>query len=97
MSGRKSKNKGYRGEKEFADITGGKRVPLSGAVEGYSNDVLLGDYRVEVKRRKDGFKQLYSWLEDDDKPDMLAVRADRKGWLMVVPLDLFLKILSSSK
>jgi len=39
MSGRKSKQKGNRREREFAKLIGGTRVPLSGAVDGYANDV----------------------------------------------------------
>jgi hypothetical protein len=47
------------------------RVPLSGAAGGqWSGDIrvpLLGrDYRVEVKARGDGFRQLYNWLAGSD-------------------------------
>lgn len=37
--------------------------------------------RGEVKRRKDGFRQLYGWLANND---FLAVRADRREWLVVL-------------
>ena len=87
--GRRSKRKGYRGEREFADLVGGQRVPLSGAAEGFENDVILDGIRFEVKRRKDGFKTLYGWLKNTDA---LAIRADYKEWLVVLPVDLFLKI-----
>ena len=86
---RRSKRKGYRGEREFADLVGGQRVPLSGAAEGFENDVILDGIRFEVKRRKDGFKTLYGWLKNTDA---LAIRADYKEWLVVLPVDLFLKI-----
>ncbi len=95
--GKRSKRKGYTGEREFADLTGGKRVPLSGAADGFKNDVIVDGLKFEVKRRKDGFKTLYNWLEDDAEPDALAIRADYKGWLIVLPVDLFLKLLRGNK
>ncbi|MED5042506.1 hypothetical protein P9848_11160 [Geobacillus stearothermophilus] len=89
MSGRKSKRKGYEGEREFVSlIPGSKRVPLSGSIGGeHSNDVILPNgWRVEVKRRKSGMKQLYDWLEQSN-PDMVAFRADRKEWIICMTLD----------
>lgn len=94
MSGRKSRNKGQRREREFAALVGGKRVPLSGAQEGYENDVEGLEMKWEVKARKDGFKQIYKWIEDErEKPDALALKADRKDWLVVMKLDKFLEII----
>lgn len=83
------KRKGAKGELEFSKLIGGKKTPLSGALGGD----LRGDVRGlgliwEVKRREDGFKQLYGWLENRDA---LALRADRKKWLVVLPLDKFLE------
>lgn len=89
MSGRKSKRKGYAGERELVSlIPGAKRVPLSGSIGGeHSNDVILPNgWRVEVKRRKSGMKQLYDWLEQSN-PDMVAFRADRKEWIICMTLD----------
>ncbi|PUF85775.1 MULTISPECIES: hypothetical protein [unclassified Geobacillus] len=89
MSGRKSKRKGYNGERELVSlIPGAKRVPLSGSMGGeYGNDVILPNgWRVEVKRRKSGMKQLYDWLEQSN-PDMVAFRADRKEWIICMTLD----------
>jgi hypothetical protein len=65
-----------------------ERVPLSGATGGrYSGDIsitLLGiDRVVEVKVRKNGFRELYRWLE---KRDFLIVRADRHFPLVILPL-----------
>ncbi len=54
-------------------------------------DPMLG--KGEVKRRKDGFKQLYTWLEGKD---YLALRADRRKWLVVVELDKLLTLLNGS-
>ena len=96
--GRASRNKGLRGEREFAELVGGRRVPLSGAQLGFENDVLVptpaGELRAEVKRRKGGFSMLYGWLEDDrERPDMVAFRADRKGWLVCMPAKTFLRLI----
>jgi hypothetical protein len=95
MSGRASKRKGSGGEREFADLTSGKRVPLSGALGGeYTNDVVLPNgWRVEVKRRKEMEKTLYSWILDErEKPDAVAFRADRKPWVVCMTLEKFLEL-----
>lgn len=96
--GRASRDKGMRGEREFAELVGGKRIPLSGAQKGFENDVLIdtpaGELRAEVKRRKGGFSTLYGWLEDErEQPDLVAFRADRKGWLVAMQLETFLKLI----
>ena len=96
--GKASREKGLRGEREFAELVGGRRVPLSGAQRGYENDVEIptptGTLRAEVKRRKGGFTTLYSWLEDErERPDVVAVRADRKGWLVCMSAETFLKLI----
>ena len=83
--GKASRDKGARAEREIAKLLGGERVPLSGAAGGsYTGDVIaphLG--RGEVKIRARGFKQLYGWLDGND---FLAIRADRKDWLVIMPL-----------
>ncbi|ARC32121.1 MULTISPECIES: hypothetical protein [Bacillus cereus group] len=91
--GKSQRDKGMRREREFASLIGGARVPLSGAIDGYSNDVKGLGLEWEVKARKEGFKTLYNWLEDErEQPDALAIKADRKPWLVVMPLDTFLKM-----
>jgi hypothetical protein len=95
MSGRRSRKKGTRIEREIVRALQGMgfaavRVPLSGAVGGrFSGDVvlpLLGrDLCVEVKARADGFRELYSWLASRD---VLIVKADRQPPLVVVRLAL---------
>lgn len=88
--GKSQRDKGARAEREFAKLTDGKRVPLSGAVEGYSNDVIAYGMEWEVKRRKSGFKQLYDWIEDTrENPDAVAIRTDNKQWLVCMTLDKF--------
>lgn len=67
-------------------------MPLSGSAGGtFAGDVIVpGLGKGEVKRRKGGFKQLYDWLEGRD---FLAIRADYKDWLIVVPLAKALELL----
>ena len=89
--GRSERRKGVDAEREFAKLIGGERVPLSGAAGGrYAGDVVGLGLKWECKRRKDGFKQLYSWLEGKDA---LALRADRRPWLVVMPLDRLLELI----
>lgn len=98
MMGRMQKRKGSRREREFAALIGGQRVPLSGAAkhagEAHTGDVVggVGDLRWEVKARRDGFKTIYKWLEEE-AVDALALKADRRGWLVVLPAELFKKLM----
>ena len=88
MSGGKaSRDKGLGGEREFCKLYGGERMPLSGAQGGsFTGDVVNVPYigRGEIKRRARGFKTLYGWLADND---FLAMRADRKPWLVCLKMD----------
>jgi hypothetical protein len=90
MGGRASKQKGSRFELSLAKAIGGRKVPLSGAAAGWKGDVIGPDgLRYECKVRKDGFKQIYSWLEDNDR---LVIKADRKDPLVVMRLPDYIKI-----
>lgn len=84
--GRANRRKGQRVERNFAKLTGGTRVPLSGALRGeLSNDVALPNgLKVEVKARKDGWRELYRWVLDEvEKPDAVVLKADNRPWLVV--------------
>ena len=73
-----------------------ERVPVSGSSRGFKGDIWMRIegtvYKGEVKRRKDEFKKIYKWLEGKD---MLFIRDDYKGWLVVLTLDSFLNIVVS--
>jgi hypothetical protein len=98
MSGSKSRRKGQRREREFAKLIEGRRIPLSGAQEGFENDVQGLGLNWEVKARKNGFQTLYKWLEDErEKPDALALKADRKDWLVVMKLDKFIELMGGKE
>ncbi|MBA4495122.1 hypothetical protein ACFO25_10025 [Paenactinomyces guangxiensis] len=94
--GRSQKMKGTRREREFAKLINGKRVPLSGSAkhagEEHTGDVEGLGLKWEVKARKDGFKQLYKWL-DEEVVDGLAIKADKKDWLVVLPVQTLLSLL----
>lgn len=72
-----------------------ERIPLSGAAGGsFSGDIVAmlpitlplpegHDMTLELKKRANGFKQIYSWLEGNDA---LVIGADRKEPLIVLPL-----------
>lgn len=82
-TGRRSNRKGKRLERELAAIVHGERVPLSGELENYPNDVIAGGgWRLESKGRGEGLALLYRWLEG---ADVLAVN-DGAGWLYVARL-----------
>jgi len=98
MGGKKSKQKGNRREREFAKLIEGRRIPLSGAQTGFENDVQGLGLKWEVKARKDGFKTIYDWILDErEKPDALAIKVDRKPWLVVMELNKFLELVGDEK
>ena len=91
MSGRKSRNKGARAEREIvarhrALGIHAERVPLSGACGGsFAGDVIIpGIGTVEVKCRAGGagFKTIEGWLGDNAA---LFLRRDRQSPLIVLP------------
>ena len=99
MSGRRSRRKGTRTERRIVDLLKAsgimaERVPLSGVVGGrFAGDIVLPligrDLCVEVKSRAEGFRELYSWL---DERDVLIVKADRREPLVVVRMSLAVEI-----
>lgn len=81
--GKSQRDKGARAEREIAKILDGERIPLSGAMGSYKGDITapyLGTG--EVKVRGNGFKKIYEWLGEND---FLAIKADRKKWLVCIP------------
>jgi hypothetical protein len=93
-----SKAKGSRIEREIvkrhleADVPA-KKIPLSGAVEGFKGDVMIdGRFRGEVKARKtgSGFKTLEGWLGDND---LLFLRRDRAKPIVVMEWETYIKLM----
>lgn len=92
MTGARSRSKGLRREREAAALLGGERVPLSGSAGGsFTGDLLLPNgWKVECKARADGWRTLYAQL---DGVDVLALKADRRPWLAVLPLATLVQLL----
>lgn len=100
--GKKSKDKGYRGERYFVDMlnkgnVSAKRVPLSGALKELPGDVIIdwmnerADF--EAKWRANGFREIYKWL----KPRKgLFIKADRQEGLVVLRISDFIQLLSTA-
>lgn len=99
--GKSAKRKGYSGEREVVQLLEkfgieAERVPLSGSLKGkLSGDVdctIKGESKkIEVKRRKDGFKELYKFIEQDDS-DYIFMRADRKDWIVAMTFGEWLEL-----
>ena len=97
--GRKSRDKGQRTERiitnSFQDFgLAAERIPLSGAAGGkFKGDISVPiggiDRRLEVKTRKDGFKQIYGWLPGNFG---LVLKADRKQPLVVLTIEEFITL-----
>ncbi len=100
--GKKSKDKGYRGERYFVDNLNkngiiATRVPLSGALKELPGDVMLewlGAKRdFECKWRAIGFKEIYKWI----KPRRgLFIKADRQEGLVVLRISDFTELLTAA-
>lgn len=96
MGGRKSKQKGNRVERKMVArlIEIGlvaKRVPLSGAAEGWKGDIDIqlssGSVRAEVKGRKTcGWKTIKTWLGGNQ---LLFLVEDHCDPLVVMPWSMF--------
>jgi hypothetical protein len=90
-----SKAKGNRGEYELRDLflargIPARRVPLSGSAPDLPGDLIVNeDQTWEVKRRGQGFKRVYSWLQDSYA---VAFRADRSEWCVCLRLDDYLDL-----
>ena len=84
-----SRDKGARAELEVARLLGATKVSR---MYQPGPDLQMPDGRwVEVKRRKKAWSRLYDWLSDDAQ--ILALRADREPWLVVMTLGTFLDIM----
>ena len=99
MSGKRSRSKGLRNEREIVNLlkmegVPAKRVPLSGGQEGYPGDIIIEgkdrDYIAEAKCRKDGFKQIYDWIAEND---FLFIKQDRADQLVVMDINLLIRLL----
>lgn len=99
--GKRAKRKGYTGENEIVKLLQkydieAERVPLSGALKGKLggdiNCIIKGQgKKIESKRRKDGFKELYKFIEQDDC-EYIFMRADRRDWIVAMTFGEWLEL-----
>ena len=94
MSGRRSRAKGVRTERCIVNALKASGIAAVRVVGGrFASDIVLPlmgrDLCVEVKARADGFRELYSWL---NQRDVLIVKADRQEPLVVVRMSLAAEI-----
>ena len=100
--GKSERRKGNRVEREIVRMLNGagipaRRVPLSGACEGFEGDIVIGDgYKAEVKARKsgEGFKQIDAWL---GAKDFLFLKRDRGTPTVVMPWEMFVELARAEK
>ena len=90
-----SRDKGNREERAIVNLHKqhgfeAKRVPLSGAAEGFKGDIILHGLVGEAKLRATGFRTIYQWLGDND---FLTLRGDNERRLYVIDETLWLKLL----
>ena len=99
MSGRKSRNKGATGERELAalltDALGVVVQRKLGQARDGGDDIQIGQYRIEVKRREalrldEWCKQVEDAAGVGDVP-VVAYRRNGQPWRVVVPLEWFMK------
>lgn len=94
MSGLRSRRKGVRVELS-AKLIGGRKVSRAYQA-GHDLELLLGDdrlLRIECKARADGFRELYSWL---DEREVLIINSDRREPLAVMRLSLAAEIANAA-
>ena len=100
MSGTAPRQKGNRFEREIVATLcdaglDAFRIPLSGSMRGFKGDVIIRlldrELRLEAKSRASGFSFLYQALEGSS---VLAIKADRKQALAVIPLSELAAMLS---
>lgn len=100
-----SRNKGRRGEYEVSRLIGGKRQPLSGAIEG-TNDVIppeiLDSWAIEVKRRKvlpnlltEALAQAAFATKGSMKKPMVFYREDNGRWMVAAYGEDFMQFISA--
>lgn len=86
-----SRRKGARGEREAAEALGATKI--SRAYQP-GEDLDWRGRAVEVKRRADGFKSLYKWLDD---AGLVMMRADRKDWLVAMRVEELLDLMEEAR
>ena len=88
--GKKSRTKGARLEREVVSIlkNAGRNAKRTAPLQTYQPnnepDIDSDGLRIEVKGRRNGFIQIYQWLEGND---WLILKANGKPYLLVKKLE----------
>lgn len=96
----KQKDKGKRGEREFAEVCRNhgfevRRGQQYSGIEG--KDVVgLDGFHVEVKRQER--VRIYDWMKQaiedaDQEVPVVAMKCNRKPWLMVIRVEDFFRLI----
>jgi hypothetical protein len=91
MSGLRSRRKDVRVALAIAKLIGARKVSRAYQA-GHDLELALGDEQmppIECKARAEGFRGLYSWLQERD---LLVLKADRREPLVVVRVSLAAEI-----
>jgi len=99
--GRKSRQKGKRGEREIVALARAAGLPAKRTWHTSQDadplirccDVMICGHRAQVRVRAEGFKAVYDALTG---VEIAFVRADRQPWLAVLPAEGFLALLAKS-
>jgi len=99
MSGRMARNKGAAGERELAGILTDKlgfvvKRKLGQARDG-GDDIQVGRYRIEVKRREriqiDQWSEQVEMAAQPGEIPVVVYRRNGQPWRVVVPLEWFIE------
>lgn len=93
MAGKKSLQKGKRGEYQFRKLCEKYNVPVVNTAEDKSKpDLCVGGLDCEVKNGQHVPSKIFSWIEEKNA-NCLAIKRNRKDWLVVMPYTLFFQFL----
>lgn len=105
--GKKALKTGENGEREIVKILNkynikAERVKGSGRFHSSATscdiklNVFGSEKRAEVKRRKKGFETIYKFLSQDERSNMVFMKADRKPWLVCMSIEDFINMFGDS-
>ncbi|MCY0884252.1 MAG: hypothetical protein OWV35_00015 [Firmicutes bacterium] len=91
--GQHAQRKGRRLEQAFAHRFGGRRMPLSGALDGHPGDVVLPNgWRYECRGRETGYALAYRWVAAAG----WAVVTDGTRWMLLAREDVAALVLAGA-
>lgn len=89
--GRRSRDKGARGERELASLLPGARKVST--MYGRGHDVRWRGYDIEVRRRKDTYESMNRIEHELQDSELYATRLDYGEWFLVMRPDTLLDLI----